>query len=78
MIAARNSNSQSQWTDILFKLSLSVTEAFCKMKLPVVTIEGNIGAGKTTLLERFEHFLSSEDKFKIKINHEPVDEFQKF
>ena len=48
------------------------------MKLPVVTIEGNIGAGKTTLLERFEHSLSSEDKCKIKINHEPVDEFQNF
>ena len=44
----------------------------------MVTIEGNIGAGKTTLLERFEHSLSSEDKCKIKINHEPVDEFQKF
>ena len=48
------------------------------MKLPVVIIEGNIGAGKTTLLERFEHSLSSEDKCKIKINHEPVDEFQTF
>ena len=48
------------------------------MKLPVVTIEGNIGAGKTTLLERFEHSLSSEDKCKIKINPEPVNEFQKF
>ena len=44
----------------------------------MVTIEGNIGAGKTTLLERFEHSLSRKDKCKIKINHEPVDEFQKF
>ena len=44
------------------------------MKLPMATIEGNIRAGKTTLLERFEHSLSSEDKCKIKINHEPVDE----
>ena len=48
------------------------------MKLPVVTIEGNIGARITTLLERFEHSLPSEDKCKIKINHESVDVFQKF
>ena len=33
---------------------------------------------QTTFLERLEHSLSSEDKCKIKINHEPVDEFQRF
>ena len=55
-----------------------MTETLYNIKLLVVNIEGNIGAGKTTLLERFEHSLSSEDKCKIEINHEPVDESQNF
>ena len=39
---------------------------------------GNIGAGKTTLLQKFEQSLSSEDKITIKVEHEPVKEFQSF
>ena len=37
-----------------------------KMKVPVVTVEGNIGAGKTTLLNKFEQFLSDDEKAKMK------------
>ena len=43
-----------------------------------VTIEGNIGAGKTTHVQKFEEFLSSEDKVTIKVEHEPIKEFQSF
>ena len=44
----------------------------------VVTTEGNIGVGKTTYLEKFEQFLSGEDEIIIKVEHEPVKEFQSF
>ena len=49
-----------------------------KMKIPVITVEGNIGAGKTTLLQKLEQSLSMADKFKIKTDHEPVGTFQTF
>ena len=48
------------------------------MQVPIVTTEGNIGSGKTTLLEKFEQSLSSADKVTIKVEHEPVNEFQSF
>ena len=48
------------------------------MKVPIVTVEGNIGAGKTTLLNKFEQFLSDDEKAKIKIEHEPLVEFESF
>ena len=38
----------------------------------------NIGAGKATLLQRFEQSLSVEDKVIIKVECEPVKEFQSF
>ena len=34
------------------------------MKVPVVTLKGNIGEGKTILLQKFEELLSSTGKFK--------------
>ena len=48
------------------------------MQVPTVTIDGNIGTGKMTLLQQLEQSLSSEDKVKIKVEHEPVKEFQSF
>ena len=49
-----------------------------KMKVSVVTVEGNIGAGKNTLLNKFEQFLCNDEKAKIKIEHEPLVEFESF
>ena len=49
-----------------------------RMKVPVVAVEGNIGAGKTALLNKFEQFLSDDEKAKIKIEHEPLVEFESF
>ena len=49
-----------------------------KMKIPVITVEGNIGAGKTILLQKLEQSLSMADKFKIKTDHEPSGAFQTF
>ena len=49
-----------------------------KMKIPVMTVEGNIGVGKTTLLQKLEQSLSMADKFKIKTDHDPVGAFQTF
>ena len=48
------------------------------MKVPIATVEGNIGAGKTILLNKFEQFLSDDEKAKIKIEHEPLVEFESF
>ena len=48
------------------------------MKLPVLTVEGNIGAGKTNLLQKFEESSSSVDNLKIRVEHEPISEFQSF
>ena len=48
------------------------------MQVPIVTINGSIGAGKTTLLQIFEQSLPSEDNVTIKVEHEPVKEFQSF
>ena len=48
------------------------------MRIPIVTIEGNIGAGKTTLLQEFEQSLSGEGKVTIKVEHKPIKEFQSF
>ena len=48
------------------------------MQVPIVTTERYIGAGKTTLLQLFEQSLSGEDKVTIKVEHEPVQEFQSF
>ena len=45
---------------------------------PWSPLKETLELGKLPILERFEDFLSSEDKYKIKINHEPVDEFQRF
>ena len=36
-----------------------------KMKIPVITVEGNIGAGKKPLLQKLEQSLSMADKIKI-------------
>ena len=47
-----------------------------KIGVLIVTIDGNIGARKTTLLQKFEQSLSSENKVTIKVEHEPVKEFQ--
>ena len=50
-----------------------------KMKISVITVEGNIGAGKTTLLlQKLEQYLSMADKIKIKIVHEPVGPLQTY
>ena len=49
-----------------------------KMHLPIVSIEGNIGARKTTLLQKFKQSLSSDNKVTIKVEHEPIKEFQSF
>ena len=46
------------------------------MLVPIVTTEGYIGAGKTTHLQKFEQSLSIEDSVTIKVEHEPVKEFQ--
>ena len=43
-----------------------------------MTMEGNAGAGKTTFLEKFEQSLSGEEKVTIKVEHEPVKDFQSF
>ena len=43
-----------------------------------VTVEGNIGAGKNILFQKFEESLSSADRFKIRVEHEPLSEFQSF
>ena len=48
------------------------------MKVPVVTVERNIGKGKTTLLQKFQESLSSADKFKNRVEHKPINEFQRF
>ena len=48
------------------------------MKIPVITVEGNIGAGKTTPLRKLEQSLSMADKIKIKTDHEPVGAFATF
>ena len=48
------------------------------MKIPVITVEGNVQAGKTTLLEKLEQSLSMADKFKIKTDHESIEAFQTF
>ena len=42
----------------------------------MVTVEENTKAGKTTLLQKCEESLSSADKFKIRVEHEPISEFQ--
>ena len=47
------------------------------MRVPIVTIEGNIGAGKTTVLQKIEQSLSSDDKVAIKVEHESIKEFQR-
>ena len=49
-----------------------------KIKVQVVTIEGNTGAGKTTFLQKFKESLSTPDKFKIRVEHEPTSKFQSF
>ena len=49
-----------------------------KMKVLIVTIEGNIGTGKTTLLQKVEQSLSGKHKVKVKVEHEPVKELQCF
>ena len=46
------------------------------MQVPTVTMEGSIGSGKTTLLQKSEHSLSGEDKVTIKVEDEPIKEFQ--
>ena len=43
-----------------------------------MTIEGNTGEGKTTLLQKFEKYLSGEDKVTIKVQQEPTKDFQSF
>ena len=53
-------------------------EELVKMWASIETIEGNIGTGKITLLQMFEQSLSGEDKVTVKVEHEPVKEFQSF
>ena len=48
------------------------------MTVLIVKIEGNICEGKSTLLQKFEQSLCSEDKVRMKVEHEPVKEFQSF
>ena len=50
------------------------------MKMPVVTVtvEVDIGAGKTTYLQEYEESISSVDKFKIRVKHEPISQLQSF
>ena len=43
-----------------------------------MNIEGNVGAEKTTILQNFEQSLSGEHKVTIKVEEEPVKEFQNF
>ena len=43
-----------------------------------MAIEGNTGSGKITILQKFEQSLYCECKVTIKIEHEPVKEFQCF
>ena len=38
--------------------------------------KSNIDAGKTTILQMFAQSLSSDDKVTIKVEYEPVKEFQ--
>ena len=49
-----------------------------KMQDLIVTIEVNIGAGKITLLQKFGQSMSGEDKVTMKVEHEPVKDFQNF
>ena len=46
------------------------------MQVPIRTIGSNIDARKTALLQKFEQTLSGEDKVTIKVENEPVKEFQ--
>ena len=46
------------------------------MKMPVMTVEGNIGAGKTTLLQKLEQSVSVADENKIRTDHKPVGVFE--
>ena len=48
------------------------------MKIPVITVEGDIAAWKTTTLRKLEQSLSMADKFKIKTDNGPVGAFQTF
>ena len=48
------------------------------MKVPVVTVEGNTGAGKTALFQKSKQSLSIAHKLKIRVEHEPISEFQTF
>ena len=49
-----------------------------KMRVPILTIEGNIGAGTTKLLQKFKQSLSGEEKVIIKVEHDPVRSFKFF
>ena len=46
------------------------------MKVPVVTVEEKFGTGKTILLQKFKELLSSADKFKMRVEHDTISEFQ--
>ena len=41
-----------------------------KMKIPVITVEGNIGAGQTTLLQKLEHFYQWQTSLKKQITNQ--------
>ena len=48
------------------------------MQVSRVITECYIGTGKTTLLQTFEWSLSGKCKVTIKVEHEPIKQFQSF